>query len=290
LSDLGYTNSAQSELQIGFNSLNQYLEGLNEAIHSPSEEFAGLGVKVNGEYRQLNANVLQIENELYAPIRPKRVTLSNEKPSQALHRSGVEYIEVRSLDVNPFSPVGVNEKQIRFLDLFLTWCVLSESEEMDNCELKCWRDNWNKVILEGRTIGLELKIGCLGERLSLQDWAHRVFKELRQIAELMDKQHGSLDYQQVCDELETWIDQPELTISGQLLTKTKEHGGIVGIGMHLGQAYQQAHLNHQYQLYSDEIMEQEVSDSRDAQANIEADETQTFDEFLSDYFSYLKQQ
>lgn len=289
LSDLGYTNSAQSELKIGFNSLNQYLEGLNAAIHTPSAEFAQLGVKVDGEYRQLNSNVLQIENELYAPIRPKRVTHSGEKPSEALHRGGVEYIEVRSLDVNPFSPVGVDEQQIRFLDLFLTWCVLSESEEMDNCELECWRDNWSKVILEGRKVGLELQIGCKGERLTLQDWGHRVFKELRLIAEIMDEQHGSTDYQKVCDELETWIDQPDLTISGQLLAQTKEHGGIVGIGMHLGKAYKQAHLNHEYQAYNEEMMEQEVLDSREAQSRIEANETQPFDAFLDDYFAYLKQ-
>lgn len=114
LSDLGYTNSAQSVLQIGFNSIEQYLQGLNEAIRTPSAEFAKLGVKVEGEYRQLNSNVLQIENELYAPIRPKRVTQSGERPSQALARAGVEYIEVRSLDVNPFSPIGINEDQVRF--------------------------------------------------------------------------------------------------------------------------------------------------------------------------------
>ena len=73
LSDLGYTNSAQSVLKIGFNSLEQYLEGLNKAIRTPSQEFAEIGIKVDDEYRQLNSNVLQIENELYAPIRPKRV-------------------------------------------------------------------------------------------------------------------------------------------------------------------------------------------------------------------------
>lgn len=73
LSDLGYTNHAQSSLRIGFNSIDEYLEGLNRAIRTPSEEFAEIGVKVDGEYRQLNSNVLQIENELYAPIRPKRV-------------------------------------------------------------------------------------------------------------------------------------------------------------------------------------------------------------------------
>jgi len=88
--------------------------------------------------------------------------------------------------VNPFSAVGVSEEQVRFLDLFLTWAALSDSDPMDNCELECWRDNWNKVIISGREKGLMLQIGCQGERLSLQDWAKRVFVELRQIAVEMD--------------------------------------------------------------------------------------------------------
>ncbi len=98
---------------------------MSDAIRHPSEEFAKIGVKVDGEYRQLNSNILQIENELYAPIRPKRVSKSGEKPSDALRRGGgVEYIEVRSLDVNPFSAVGgLDEEQVRFLDLFLTWAA-----------------------------------------------------------------------------------------------------------------------------------------------------------------------
>ncbi|MEM8267309.1 glutamate--cysteine ligase, partial [Morganella morganii] len=78
LSDLGYTNKSQSNLGITFNDLHSYVAGLKRAIATPSEEFAKLGVKEGDRYLQLNSNVLQIENELYAPIRPKRVTKSGE--------------------------------------------------------------------------------------------------------------------------------------------------------------------------------------------------------------------
>ncbi|MFV0447911.1 MAG: glutamate--cysteine ligase [Vibrio sp.] len=288
LSDLGYTNSAQSGLKIGFNGLNQYLEGLNRAIRTPSEEFAEIGVKVAGEYRQLNSNVLQIENELYAPIRPKRVTKSGEKPSEALARGGVEYIEVRSLDVNPFSPAGVTEQQVRFLDLFLTWAALSDSDPMDNCELECWRDNWNKVIVQGRQVGLELQIGCHGEKLSLQAWAKRVFADLRQIAEVMDAQMEGDAYQQVCNELETWIDNPEKTLSAQLLEKVKAAGGLGKAGCALGLEYRQQNLEHQYQVYSETMMEEEVIRSAQEQLSIEQQDTLSFDEYLEQYFAYLK--
>ncbi|TQP12171.1 glutamate--cysteine ligase [Vibrio cholerae] len=286
LSDLGYTNSAQSVLQIGFNSIEQYLQGLNEAIRTPSAEFAKLGVKVEGEYRQLNSNVLQIENELYAPIRPKRVTQSGERPSQALARAGVEYIEVRSLDVNPFSPIGINEDQVRFLDLFLAWTALSDSDPMDGCELTCWRDNWRKVVLEGRKPGLELQIGCHGEVLTLQAWAKRVFADLRVIAETMDTALGGDAYQAVCAKLETWIENPELTLSAQILAEIKQHGGLGKTGCVLGNEYRAVNLQHRYQFYSQDEMEQEVRRSTQAQADIEAKETLNFDAYLTQYFAY----
>tara|TARA_Y100001956_G_scaffold82655_1_gene104576 strand:+ start:5918 stop:7486 length:1569 start_codon:yes stop_codon:yes gene_type:complete len=288
MSDLGYTNSAQSSLKIGFNSLEEYLDGLNTAIRTPSDEFAEIGIKVDGEYRQLNSNVLQIENELYAPIRPKRVAKSGEKPSEALARGGVEYIEVRSLDVNPYSSVGITAEQVRFLDLFLAWAALTDSEPMDYCEQACWRENWNKVIVEGRKPGLELQIGCKGEVLSLQDWAKRVFVELTQIAEHMDAANGGNDYQAVCYKLLEWIDNPELTISGQLLEDTKRFGGLGKVGCEFGKQYRQQHLNHTYRTYSEEAMEREVERSVKAQADVEASDKLNFDDFLADYFAYLK--
>lgn len=287
LSDLGYTNSAQSELKIGFNSIDEYLTGLNAAIRTPSDDFAKLGVKENGEYRQLNSNVLQIENELYAPIRPKRVARPNEKPSQALQRAGVEYIEVRSLDVNPFSSVGVTKEQVRFLDLFLTWSILSDSDPMDSCEQKCWHDNWEKVILEGRKPGLELQIGCSGEKLSLQTWAHRVFDDLEDIAKAMDAAHGSTEYIDVCHQLRSWIDAPEQTISGRLLEYIKKNEGMKATGDKLGSLYKERHLNHQYSAYSEQLMQDEAQRSTAEQKQIEDDETVEFEPFLNEYFSYL---
>lgn len=287
LSDLGYTNSAQSALKIGFNSLDQYLEGLNQAIHTPSQDFAKIGVKVDGEYRQLNDYVLQIENELYAPIRPKRVAKSGEKPSEALSRGGVEYIEVRSLDVNPYSPIGITAEQIRFLDLFLTWCALKDSEPMDDCELACWRENWNKVIVEGREVGLQLQIGCDGEVLDSQSWVKRVFTDLRDIAKHMDAAHGGTEYSAVCDKLEAWNENPELSISGQLLAKTKELGGLGKVGCELGKEYRQKNLSHEYKTYSTQVMEDEVTRSVAAQLSIESADSVNFDDFLSDYFAYL---
>ncbi|WEM42782.1 glutamate--cysteine ligase [Photobacterium sp. DA100] len=288
LSDLGYTNHEQSSLKIGFNGLEQYLDGLRKAIRTPSAEFAKIGVKVDGEYRQLNDNVLQIENELYAPIRPKRVAQNGEKPSEALSRGGVEYIEVRSLDVNPFSPIGITADQVRFLDMFLTWAVLSPSAPMDDAELECWRDNWNRVVLDGRNPELMLKIGCNGERLSVQDWGTRVFAELAEVAEAMDAAAGNRAYQETLARLQKWIEQPAFTLSAQLLDAIREHEGIGSVGESLAAGHAEDLNRRQYQFYSAEVFEQEAAASVERQQQIENSDELSFDAFLDAYFADIK--
>lgn len=287
LSDLGYTNHAQSSLKIRLNSLDEYLTDLGKAIRTPSESFEKIGVKVDGEYRQLNSNVLQIENELYAPIRPKRVVKGNEHPSDALKRGGVEYIEVRALDVNPFSPVGITEDQVRFLDMFLIWAALSPSDAMTQCEMGCWRDNWEKVVLEGRKPDLELQIGCHGEVLTLNRWAKRVFAELKHIAILMDSVNGDSAYQDVWTRLSDWIDAPEKTLSAQLLQRIQALGSLRSVVEELRQESLAYSDNYQYQYYSEQFLEEEVKRSIDAQHAQEAADTVDFDTFLEQYFSYL---
>jgi len=289
LSDLGYTNHAQSALKIGFNHLAQYLDGLQKAIHTPSEEFADIGVKVDGQLRQLNTNVLQIENELYAPIRPKRVTKSGEKPSEALARGGVEYIEVRSLDVNPFSPIGITAEQVRFLDLFLTWAVLSPSDDMDDAELACWRDNWKKVVLQGREPELQLQIGCRGERLPLRDWALRVFSELEQVAVAMDQANGGNHYQQTLTTLTGWVNDPELTLSAQVLRHIEANEGIGKFGLELAAKHAQWLEKQSYSRYSQAEFEAEAAASVLKQQQIEQADEVSFEAFLADYFADLQQ-
>lgn len=183
LSDLGYTNKSQSNLGITFNDLHEYVAGLKRAIKTPSEEYAKIGLQKDGKYLQINSNILQIENELYAPIRPKRVTRRGETPSDALLRGGIEYIEVRSLDINPFSPIGVDAQQVRFLDLFMVWCALADAPEMSSDELLCTRTNWNRVILEGRKPGLTLGIGCESAQFPLAQVGKDLFRDLRRVAQ-----------------------------------------------------------------------------------------------------------
>ncbi|MEI8615736.1 glutamate--cysteine ligase [Shewanella sp. PP-He15 brown] len=282
MSDLGYTNKEQEELNISYNSLPEYLAGVNAAIKMPSANFANIGVKVDGEYRQLNANVLQIENEFYSPIRAKRVTRSGEKPSEALARAGVEYIEVRALDVNPFSPIGIEATQVRFLDLFLLYCLLTESPKSEASEEARLSANLKAVVLEGRKPGLEL-LTADGSR-SLKSWLEELFDALQPLAVLLDGE--ATDYQVALAHWRKAVEDPNLTLSGQVLqnviNKGQDHGQWV---MTLAQQYYQFFVD--YPLSSETVAQYqaEASSSLNKQAELEAAQRSvSFDDYLEDYF------
>ncbi|WP_171997957.1 glutamate--cysteine ligase [Cronobacter sp. JZ38] len=280
LSDLGYTNKSQSNLGITFNDLHSYVAGLKRAIKTPSEEYAALGLKKEDEYLQINTNILQIENELYAPIRPKRVTRDGESPSDALLRGGIEYIEVRSLDINPFSPIGVDENQVRFLDLFMVWCALADAPEMSSDELLCTRANWNRVILEGRKPGLTLGIGCETAQFPLEKVGKDLFRDLRRVAQTLDGINGGQEYQQVCDRLVACFDDPELTYSARILRSMIENG-IGGTGRELADRYRTMLREEPLQALQEEDFRKEQAASLARQREIEAADTEPFDEWLA---------
>ncbi|CDG16905.1 glutamate--cysteine ligase [Xenorhabdus doucetiae] len=278
MSDLGYTNKSQSDLNITFNHLHTYVEGLKKAIHKPSEEFAAIGIKKEDNYLQLNTNVLQIENELYAPIRPKRVTQEGESPSDALLRGGIEYIEVRSLDINPFSSIGVDETQIRFLDLFLIWCALADAPEMGSEELACCRGNWNKVILEGRKPGLSIGLGYGIEQQPLKVVGQELFRDLERVAEVLDACSGT-QYQSVCKELVSMFEDPSLTFSARVLDKMKSQG-IVGFGLDLADQYHNKLIEEHYSILNDETFSVERESSISRQHSLEQQDNMSFEAYL----------
>ncbi|MCF1429043.1 MAG: glutamate--cysteine ligase [Shewanella sp.] len=285
MSDLGYTNQEQDNLNISYNSLDEYLSGFRAAIHMPSEKFARIGVKVDGEYRQLNDNILQIENEFYAPIRAKRVTRSGEKPSDALARGGVEYIEVRALDVNPFSPVGIEASQIRFLDLFLLYCLLSPSA---SCDLKQEQEvsaNLNQVVLDGRNP--ELMLQRNGVPVALKTWASEIFDALEKLAALLDTSGNAYH-----DALVQWraaVEDPAKTLSGRVMAAISEPGmshsrWVMGLACEYGQYLRGYPLTEQQ--LADYQQEAQVSLAR--QVDIEAADHLSFDAFLDDYFRDIR--
>lgn len=284
MSDLGYTNSAQSSLSITYNSLPQYIEGLNAAISQPSAEYQGIGVKVDGQYQQLNANVLQIENEFYSTIRPKRTSRSGERPTCALAKRGIEYIEVRALDVNPFSSIGITAEQIRFLDIFLLYCLLHDSPLLTAEQQAVTEQNLKKVVAQGRLSSLEL-LDNQHPRLML-DWAEEIFAEMMPVAHYLDSAYNTTEYQDTLKQLYMCLLNPAQTLSGkllqQMLSSGQDNGSLIN---QLSDRYRQQLMQEPYQFYNQQQFDTAVAASLQQQQDIEQADNISFEQYLEQYFA-----
>ncbi len=184
MSDIGYRNKSQSRIKISANSLEEYTAALGAAVTTSSSDYEKIGVRVNGEYRQLNSNLLQIENEYYSSIRPKPVKSGYEPPTVRLQKTGVEYVEVRTFDLSMQDPVGVNEPQLRFAEALLVYCLLAESPPIDAAEQTEIDDRNLMVAKEGRRPGLALPRD--GSSVALRDWGLAIVDDVAIVAEALD--------------------------------------------------------------------------------------------------------
>ncbi|HJP05221.1 MAG: glutamate--cysteine ligase [Chromatiales bacterium] len=284
MSDLGYQNSNQSVLTVSTNSLEEYVRDLSAAIRTPNPDYVEIGVKNNGKYLQLNSNQLQIENEYYSTIRPKRVARSGERPTTALRRGGVEYVELRALDLSPFDPVGIGQQQQKFLEAFLLYCLLIDSPPIDGNEQQAMRANHLAVAREGRKPGLQLRRA--GTETGLQEWASGICNQMQPVCEMLDEGEGdgyldSLQAQQAA------IDDPGLTPSARLLVDLRDVDipfADYGLGvardyrdyfLGLGEEFNQHH----------ELFETESNESLQRQQQIESQDDVDLDAYLRRYYA-----
>ena len=141
-----------------------------------SPQYQAFGVRDKGGYKQLNANILQIEAEYYSDIRPKRVTLAGERPIHALQNRGIEYIELRGIDINPYHSVGLSADDILFLELYLFYCLLQQSPPIDAKTQEEIRHNQTLITTKGRE--LKLTLSRNGQSISIAKWLKKSCKDL----------------------------------------------------------------------------------------------------------------
>lgn len=285
LGDLGYTNSAQSSLKVTYNNLDEYVAGLRRAIRCHSDIYGDIDDYKADEPKQLNKNILQIENEFYSPIRPKRNASSGETPTQALSRGGIEYIEIRALDVNPFSETGISLEQVRFLDVFLTYCLLKPSPDLSWEAQQLSQNNLQKVVNFGRDSSLVLARED-GSEVLLSHWAKGIFDELVKVAKLMDSANNTQVYTEAVATQQACVANPELTLSGRIMQNLLSEGHDSGhYALKLASGYKAAHASAAYQVYNEAGLLDLAKCSLDDEQSVVAKDTQSFTAFLDEYFA-----
>jgi glutamate--cysteine ligase len=220
---LGYQSDAQASLAVSYNSLKSYTASLFDALTKPYAPYENIGIKVGGEYRQLNTTLLQIENEFYSTVRPKRRIRRGERPLHALRERGVEYVEVRLMDLDPFVAIGIGAATMRFLDVFLLHCLLDDSPDDTPEEIASIGRNQQAVALRGRDPGLVLYRD--GQPVGLAEWGRRVIEECEPIAAALDKLHGGAAFRDALLSAGVVVTNPNAAPSARVLhAMARNHG------------------------------------------------------------------
>ena len=282
MSDLGYQNNAQAGLTPCYNNLASYTESLRNAVATPYAPYQEIGTHRDGEWIQLNTNILQIENEYYSNIRPKRVTYTGERPVQALMARGIQYVEVRCLDINPYLPTGIDLPESRFLDAFLLFCALEESPLLDGPECGHCTSNFLSVVKEGRRPGLQLHRNA--EPVELRQWAEELLDQIAPLAALLDSAGTGEEHAKALEAQRAKVSDPSLTPSAQVLASMREHKeSFAQFSMRQTQAH--AEYFRAEPLAADDLARftAQSRESLERQAQLELNEVGDFDLFVASY-------
>ncbi len=284
MSDLGYRNTSQASIHLSMNTLDEYIAGLEHAIRSPWPPYEKIGVVSGGEWRQLSTSALQIENEYYGFIRPKQPIRPGERPTLALRRAGVAYMEVRALDVSPYDPAGVSQNEFRFLEAFLIFCMLHDSPLIGEGELELLDDNHARVAVTGRCPGLELAIS--GASKPVAEWGREICRQLAPICRLLDRDDPARSYTAALELQTAKFEDVSLTPSARILAEMRQEGeSFFQFALRMSRQHRDyfAALPPMSQQRLQEF-EQEVARSHEAQEALEAQQTEPFETFLARYF------
>ncbi len=282
MSDLGYTSEAQARLTPQFNSLDSYIKSLARAVSQPYPPYEAIGTHRDGEWVQINTNILQIENEYYSTIRPKRVINSGERPIQALSARGVQYIEVRCMDIDPFEPMGINLETSRFLDAFLLFCALDDSPLTSDEESLENTENFSRAVKEGRRPGLQLQRD--GNPVGLQTWGKELLERIGAAAALLDAQCSDGAHAASLAKQSLKLDQVELTPSAQVLSILQQNKeSFASFALRQSKAHAAYFLAHPPSPEERNYFETLATTSLSEQESLERSQTGDFDTFVAAY-------
>ncbi|MFZ5698710.1 MAG: glutamate--cysteine ligase [Pseudomonadota bacterium] len=284
MGDLGYSNAVQKNLRVSYNSVTDYVDSLEQAMRTPHPEFSKIGVRTDGEWKQLNANLLQTEAEFYGSIRPKCVPLPGERLSAALRARGVEYIEMRSLDLNPFLPVGIDHETSYFMELFATFCLLHDSPLQSEAELAQNKANLQIAVNEGRSP--EATITLDGTTTSLREWGFALCEAMLPVAVLLDEARpSSHGYTRSLAAQRRKLIDPAQTPSADVLAALREHGGgFFALAMEQATKARDYFRAQPMSPARQEFFERLATGSLEEQRMLEAVTDRPFEHYLADWF------
>lgn len=280
MGDIGYQNLREDEVGVkaNYNSLWHYIHSLQSGIQTPCSAYEKIGLKKQGQYQQLNTSILQIENEYYGSVRPKPDFILDKKPLDALCENGVAYVELRSLDINPNLPLGIDKTQVLFLESFLLFCLLEHSPVISSREqVEC---DANDQLVAHRGREPELTLMHKGESILLQNFGKGLMDKIYLCAELLGQ-----EYQVAVSIISKRIEHAELIPSATILSEMeKHHQGFFDHTNYWAQQHRKMFLAKEIDVAHFKYLDQQAEKSCQQQLDIEQADNVSFNQYLANYF------
>lgn len=283
MSHYGYCNSERNNLQVSMDSLEQYVSDLFKASSTHSNKFESID-KINAKTRQqINANLIQTDDEYYAVARAKSKIISDQRTVSKLRQGGVDFIELRSLDLNPYSRVGIDNETVFFLETLLIYCFIKKSPYFTNDEIRAINHNDSIVAQKGREPNLRLLKD--GKKINLKEWGKSILENLLSIANLLDS--AEMEYTNSINQMIARINDSNLTISGRILEELLSNKmSFIDFGTSLGESNKAYYLNlKKSENTSWGMLAKESIDSENQQKILDMDDRKSLDEFIENYMS-----
>lgn len=154
--------------------------------------------------------------ELYTQIRLKP---KNPKDLlNSLKEDGIEYVEIRTLDINPFYKCGLIKHDMKFLHLFLIYMLIK-----DESDYPLWQKEakLNEENTAERAYDESMRLLKDGEEIALKKWASEIINEMFGMCEVL-----GIGEQHTLNLMHNRIANPDLTYGKRLLELIKQDGYI----------------------------------------------------------------
>lgn len=277
MSDIGYYVKEQEKLDVSLNNLEEHVESLRKYTTLVNPKFEKIQNTTKNIQSQISPAYLQIEDEYYSNARPKSSLISGERMISKLKKTGVDYIELRTLDVNPFEKAGIGIDDLKFLEAFMIFCTLFNSPEMSFKEIKAARHNDLLVSKYGRKDSLILNRE--GKQVTLKAWATEILSLMEPIFDLLSFDRSLIN---IFEERIKNIDQ---TLSSKLIDlMDSERLNYIDLAEKIALSHKDEYEKHFKKSNNiQDTLSKEAINSIKKQEEIEHNSDESFNEYLSNY-------
>lgn len=203
-SSFGYKN--HENVKVSYESLEQYTSDIQ---------------------RMVEDGILSEEKEFYSAVR-----LRGGKQMADLPKTGVRYIELRNLDLNPFTPLGADQESLEFLHLFMLFLLWTDEKEAPN--------DW---VATGEFLNEQVALGHPYAQVKMIAEGDRLFAEMDEMLLAL----GLFRVQKLVETHRSQLRTPDLTVAGKMWTIIESHSNRE-LGIIFGTEYQGMTTERPYQL------------------------------------------